>query len=188
MVVVDRLTKYSHFISLSHPFLNTDVTLLFIQEVVKLHRFPRTIVLDRDKVLTSLFWKELFRFSGTHLCFSTAYYPQTDGQTEITNRSMEIYLRCFSGDKPRTWARFLALAELSNNTLYHSSIKTTPFCARYGRDPLTLLKYENGSMGNAELEGQLMKRDATLQLLKEHLHRAQQIMKLTNLAKKWFLQ
>lgn len=80
------------------------------------------------------------------------------------------------------------MAELSNNTLYHSSIKTTPFCARYGRDPLTLLKYENGSMGNAELEGQLMKRDATLQLLKEHLHRAQQIMKLTNLAKKWFLQ
>jgi hypothetical protein len=103
LVVVDKLSKYSHFTALSHPYTTAKVAQLFIQNIFKLQRMPQSIVSDRDPTFTSLFWRELFRLQGTSLKLSTSYHPQTDGQTEVVIKSLENYLRCFTQDKPREW-------------------------------------------------------------------------------------
>ncbi|KFK22215.1 hypothetical protein AALP_AAs67613U000200, partial [Arabis alpina] len=177
VVVVDRLSKYAHFLKLKHPYEARIVALLFVQEVVRLHGFPKTIISDRDATFTGRFWGELFKLAGTSLNFSTAYHPQTDGQTEVANRGLETILRCFSSEKPSSWVTYLPWAELCYNTSFHFTIQMSPFQALYGREPPTLLRYEDGSTKNAKLEGQLKERDAMIQLLRQNILRAQQLMK-----------
>jgi hypothetical protein len=77
-VVVDHFTKYAHFMPLKHPYTTLYVAMLFFNNIVKLHGLSRTIVLDRDKIFTSSFWKELFILLNTQLCTSSAYHAQTD--------------------------------------------------------------------------------------------------------------
>jgi len=85
LVVVDKLTKYAHFIPLRHPYTASKVADLFVDNIYKLHSMPKTLVSDKDPILMSKFWKAVFKTTGTHLNLSTANHPKTDGQTERVN-------------------------------------------------------------------------------------------------------
>ncbi|KAL0533232.1 hypothetical protein IC582_030448 [Cucumis melo] len=178
LVVVDRLSKYGHFLPLKHPYTAKLVAELFVKEIVRLHAFPLSIVSDRDKVFLSQFWTELFRLSGTKLNKSTAYHPQSDGQTEVVNRGVETYLRCFCNEKPKEWVRWLPWTEYWYNTTFHRSIGMTPFQVVYGRQPPTVLSYGNSPSKNSTVEEMLLERDLVLVSLREHLRLAQEQMKL----------
>lgn len=108
MVIVDRLTKYAHFLLVSHPYTAKGIVELFIQEVVRLHGFPSSIVSDRDKVFLSNLWPELFKQARTKLKYSSVYHPQLDGQTQVVNRCLETYMRCVTGLRPKQWPKWLA--------------------------------------------------------------------------------
>ncbi|CAO2823891.1 unnamed protein product [Amaranthus hypochondriacus] len=123
-VVVDKLTKYAHFISLKHPFTAAIVAAAFVKEIVRLHGFSTSIISDRDKIFMSLFWKELSKLQGT---WFTAYHPLTDGQSEVVNQTLETYLWCFINGKPKQWMTWLHWDEYSYNTATHSATKLTPF-------------------------------------------------------------
>ncbi|KAL3497445.1 hypothetical protein ACH5RR_040177 [Cinchona calisaya] len=93
-VIIDRFTKYGHFFPITAYYIAQSVASVFFDNVYKLHGLPKTIVSNKDKVFTSLFWQELFGKLGTELHLSSAYHPQTDGQTERLNRCLQTYLRC----------------------------------------------------------------------------------------------
>lgn len=97
-MVVDRLSKYGHFLALSHPFSVKSMAEIFVRDVARLHGMPHTIILDRDCVCMRDFWIEFFILQGTRLNFNSAYHPQTNGETEVVNRGIEQYLRCFVGE------------------------------------------------------------------------------------------
>lgn len=177
LVVVDRLTKYGHFIPLRHPFTAQIVAQSFLKEVVRLHEIPSSIVSDRDKIFLSVFWSELFKMHGTQLRRSTTYHPETDGQTEVVNKGVESYLRCFISGKPKSWATWLPWAEYCYNTAFHTATHCTPFKALYGRDPPHLMRFSPGSTAVSSLEEQLIERDAVLDELQFHLTRAQVYMR-----------
>lgn len=122
-VVVDRFTKYGHFIALSHPISASSLAQVFFDSIYKLHGLPSYIVSDRDTILTSNFWKELMSTLGIQQQMSSAYHPQTDGQTERVNQCLEGYLRCMCGHFPKKWSQWIALAEWWYNTTYHTAIQ-----------------------------------------------------------------
>ena len=135
LVVVDLFSKYSHFLALKHPFTTASVAQLFLSQVYKLHGLPQAIISDRDKIFTSNFWRELFKLAGVELRMSTAYHPQSDGQTERVNQCLETFLRCFTHACPRTWRQWLDQAEFWYNTNWHSALGRSPFEVLYGYVP-----------------------------------------------------
>jgi hypothetical protein len=133
--VVDCFSKYAHFIALKHPFTAAQVAQVVLDQVVRLHSLPRSIVSDRDKIFTNIFWSQLFKLLGTKLNLSTTYHPQTDGQSERVNQCVEMYLRCAVHAQPSKWKNWLPLAEFWYNTTYHTSLACSPFKVLYGYDP-----------------------------------------------------
>ena len=131
MVIVDRLSKYTHFVPLSHPFIIIQVAQAYLDNVYKLNSTPTSIVSNREFFL-SLFWSELFKFFGTELKMSLTYHPQIDGQIEVVNRRLETYLQCMARERPKNWSKWLFLAKWWYNTNFHLAIQSTPYKVVYG--------------------------------------------------------
>jgi hypothetical protein len=121
MVVVDRLTKYAHFCSLCHHFKASTITATFMERIQKLHGVPKIIVSDKDLIFYGNFWTELFSCLGTQLTHSSSYHPQSDGKTQIVNKCLEGYLRCFASDKHTQWVKWFPLAKWWYNISFHTS-------------------------------------------------------------------
>jgi hypothetical protein len=139
LVVVDRLTKYGHFFPLSHPYSAKKVALVFVTGVMRLHGVLQSIVSDRDPIFISSFWRKFFKLQGMELKTSSAYHPQTDGQTKVINRCLEQYLRCFASQHPKSWEAFLAWDEYWYNTTFHQ-LTSTPFSSSVWVTPPTFDK------------------------------------------------
>lgn len=177
MVVVDKLTRYAHFVPLTHPFTALQVASAYMTNVYKYHGLPYALVSDRDKIFTSTLWRELFRLAGTELRMSSAYHPQTDGTTERVNQCLESYLRCFVHACPHRWFQWLHLAEFWYNTAYHSALGASPFETLYGHPPRHFGIMDTTSTVSSDLQGWMHERSLVLALLKQHLERARQRMK-----------
>ncbi|KAJ3708704.1 hypothetical protein LUZ61_012409 [Rhynchospora tenuis] len=177
LVVVDRLTKYGHFLPLKHPYTASEVAQLFLDNVYKLHGLPHNLVSDRDPVFTSAFWRELMAKIGIQLNMSTAYHPQSDGQTERLNQCLEQYLRCMIFDQQKQWCRWLPLAEYWYNTSYQQSLNTSPIQALYGYQPTLLPLGDVIKSNNAAVNTMLKDRQRALSQLRGNLVKAQDRMK-----------
>jgi hypothetical protein len=177
LTIVDRFSKMVHFVPLSHPYTAMTMAQAFFDNIVKLHGLPCSIVSYRDPVFTSTLWTELFALAGVQLRLSSAFRPQTDCQSEVTNRVLRVYLRCLAGDRPRSWLRWLPWVEFCFNTSFQSALRTTPFKVVFGRDPPTLLSYQPGSARVVALDKQLQHRDEFLAEIRERLLQAQYYMK-----------
>jgi transposase InsO family protein len=177
LVVVDRFTKYSHFIPLSHPFSAAVVVKAFFDTVYRLHGLPDSIISDRDKVFTSNFWKELFKPTKVTLSMSSSYHPQTDGQTERVNQCLETFLRCYVHACPSRWLDWLNHAEFWYNTAAHSAIGCSPFEALYSYTPRSLDIFPSTHCQSPYIASWVEDKKAMTDLLKQHLNCARQRMK-----------
>jgi transposase InsO family protein len=135
MVIMDKFTKFAHFLALKHPYTTASVAKMFLDNVYKIHGMPASIVSDRDRVFTNKFWKELFCLAKVQLRMSTAYHPQSDGQSERVNQCLETFLRCFATACSKQWVSWLPLAEHWYNSSFHSAIGRSPFEALFSRSP-----------------------------------------------------
>ena len=175
LTVVDRFSKYAHFIALGHPYTAASIARAFFDGIVRLHGFPSSIVSDRDPVFTDHVWRVLFKMAGVTLHMSTAFHPQTNGQSEVVNKVIAMYLHCVIGDRPRAWVDWLPWAEYCYNTSFHTALRATPFEVVYGRPPPQILPYKPGSAWTDTADALLCSRDEVLAEVRQRLLQAQQL-------------
>ena len=139
LVIICRLTKLAHFV----PTRTTDTAPIlaqqFIDNVYRPHGLPSDIVSDRGATFASGWWREVTRILGTRTYLSTAFHPQSDGQTERTNQTVEHYMRAFCNYQQSDWSELLPLAEFAYNNSFHSAIGMSPFFATFGYHPTSTL-------------------------------------------------
>nr|KYP65388.1 Transposon Ty3-I Gag-Pol polyprotein [Cajanus cajan] len=136
-VVVDCFSKMAHFIPCHKVDDARNIAKLFFRDVVELHGLPKSIVSDRDTNFLSHFWRVLWSRLGTKLLFSTTFHPQTDGQTEVVNRSLSTMLRVVLKGNHKSWDEYLPHIEFAYNRVVHKATNISPFEVVYGFNPLT---------------------------------------------------
>lgn len=172
-VIVDRLTKTARFLPIKATFTLTKLAKLYVDEVVCLYGAPVSIISDRDPRFTSQFWPKLQSALGTKVQFSTAFHPQTDGQSERTIQTLEDMLRACTLEFKGSWDTHLRWMEFAYNNSYHSSIEMAPFEALYGRRCRTPVCWSE--VGERKLVGPEMVQMATekVKIIQERLKMAQ---------------
>lgn len=167
------LTKSAHFIPYNMTYSMEKLSRLYLKEIVRLHGIPVTIVSDRDSRFTSKFWRSLQNALGTSLNLSTAFHPQTDGQTERVNRIIEDMLRSCIMEFEITWETHIPLIEFAYNNSYHASIGMAPYEALYGRPCRSPVCW--AEVGDRELLGPDLVKETTekISIIKERLQAAQ---------------
>jgi hypothetical protein len=134
LVIVDRLTKYTHLVPYKEASTAEELAYTFMKTIIAQHGTPDEIISDRDKLFTSQFWQSLMDLLGSKHKLSTSYHPQTDGQTERTNQTIEQYLRCYINYEQDNWVKLLPMAQFAFNN-NASATGISPFYANYGRHP-----------------------------------------------------
>jgi hypothetical protein len=164
MVVMEKLTKASHFIPMKVTHKETNVVDIYIREVEQFHNIPKTIVSERDPKFTSNVWRGLLKGFGMNLNFSTTYHPESDGKIERVNQLIKDMIRMYVMDKPSKWEDYLYLVEFSYNNGYQSPLKMRLFEAIYDRKCNTTISWDNptdravvGPELLKEMEEQLLK-------------------------------
>ena len=135
LVITERLTKYGYFV----PYLEASdaeaLAYTFLRVIIANHGLPEEIISDRDKLFTSKFWKSLMALLGANHKLSTAFHPQTDGQTERLNQTLEQYLRSYVNHQQDNWVQILPIAQFAYNSAMSEATKVSPFFANYGYQP-----------------------------------------------------
>jgi transposase InsO family protein len=172
-VIVDRFLQVAHFILIKTTYKGAKLAELYIARIVCLHGVPKKIVSNRGTQFTSRFWEKLHEALDTKLNFSSAYHPQTDGQTERVNQIHEDMLRACALKDKKSWDKCLPYAELSYNNSYQESLKMSPFEVLYGRKCRTPLFWNEP--GENEVFGPEILREVErqVQVVRENLQLAQ---------------
>lgn len=135
MVIVDRLTKMAHYVPARSDWDGKDLGYVWIREIIRLHGVPKRIISDRGPLMNAKHWETFNHYLNARRVLTSAYHPQTDGQTERQNQTLEQYLRIYCALEQDDWVQWLPLAEFAYNDSTHATTKMSPFQANTGLDP-----------------------------------------------------
>ncbi|GKD06283.1 putative reverse transcriptase domain-containing protein [Tanacetum coccineum] len=169
-VIDDRLTKSAIFVPMRETDPMDKLARMYLKEVVTRHGIPLSIICDRDLRFTSNLWRLLQNALGTSLDMSTAYHPQTDGQSERTIQTLKDMLRACAIEFGKGWVNYFPLVEFSYNNIYHASIKAVPFEALYGRKCRSAISC--AEVGEVQLTGPEIVQETTEKIvqIKQRMH------------------